>query len=84
MMKRITVPPNVARRIISLRPNRSANPPQMGETIIMVKACPEYTNAERSSMLKPEVEPRFSTKRGRKGKMLENPTTEMSWLNARI
>ena len=57
----MTAPPNMDRATISLRPHRSAKAPQMGEAIIMLKACPEKTSPVQRSALRDVTVPRDFT-----------------------
>jgi hypothetical protein len=54
-------PPSVARSNISLRPLRSATVPQIGEAIIMVKACAEKAIPAQNSRLPVVLTPRSRT-----------------------
>ena len=56
-----TAPPNMARSTMSLRPQRSASAPQIGEAIIMVRAWLENTRPERTSVPSEVTEPRDFT-----------------------
>ena len=56
-----TAPPNMARSTISLRPQRSASAPQIGEAIIMVSAWAENTRPDKTSVPSAVTDPRDFT-----------------------
>ena len=67
----VIAPPNMARMIIFLRPNRSAATPQNGAVTIMVRPCTEITKPAANSVLNPVDVPKVSICSGRKGNIIE-------------